>query len=536
MIRRMKEKTKNGFSHLYLSIPATLPPLSSFPHGLALTLSSSPSTVLFYASLLLPPCINGILLSPSHFFDSSSHRTVWLPPFSSSPPTVLIYPVLLLPAFINGIIISPSIPFSSLDLSLGSFGAQGVGGPSLDLDLDLLPGSSSIPALPFQTRVISEMDKSLMMDISANAMDELIMLLQMEEPLWMKSKTDGRDVLNLESYDRIFPRANHVKNPNIRIETSRDSGVVIMNGFWSTCLLIRLNKWVELFPTIISKARTIEVLSPEMRGSWNERWLATLQRICLSDGDWHSYSGPWRRRSKMKLAQRMINSFCSSISTSSGHRWITLAGMSEVGVRITVHNNTDPGQPHGVVLRAATSIWLPLSSQNVFNFFRYERTRAQWDVLSNGISVQEVAHIANGSHPGNCISVLLAFNANQNNMLVLQESCTDSSGSLMVYAPVELPAINIAMSSEDHPSFIPLLPSGFAISPDGQPDQGAGTGGASTSSNTHGSNDLCHGINLELLPYHTFHFQDCSGTCIDEHSPILHEEVPNYTHLVKLLL
>lgn len=30
----------------------------------------------------------------------------------------------------------------------------------------------------------------------------------------------------------------------------------------------------------------------------------------------------------------------------------------------------------------------------------------QWDVLSNQNPVQEVAHIANGSHPGNCISVL----------------------------------------------------------------------------------------------------------------------------------
>ncbi|KAF8378849.1 hypothetical protein HHK36_030198 [Tetracentron sinense] len=499
------------------------------------------------------------------------------------------------------------IPFSSLDLSVGSFGAQGVGGPSLDLDL--LPGSSLTPALPFQTRPISEMDKSLMADISANAMDELIRLLQMEEPLWMKSKTDGRDVLNLESYDRIFPRANHVKNPNIRIEASRDSGVVIMNGLALVNMFTDSNKWVELFPTIISKARTIEVLSPEMRGSRNgnfsdskgseqiygelqvlsplvsprefyllrycqqieqglwaivdvsfefsggdpivassrchrlpsgcliqdmsngyskvtwvehvevedktethqlyrdfvhsglafgaERWLATLQRMCeryaclmVTGTPTRDLGGvipsPDGRRSMMKLAQRMINSFCASISTSSGHRWITLAGMSEVGVRITVHKNTDPGQPHGVVLSAATSIWLPVSSQNVFNFFRDERTRAQWDVLSNGISVQEVAHIANGSHPGNCISVLRAFNANQNNMLVLQESCTDSSGSLVVYAPVELPAINIAMSGED-PSFIPLLPSGFAISPDGRPDQGAGTGGASTSSNTHES-------------------------------------------------
>lgn len=65
-------------------------------------------------------------------------------------------------------------------------------------------------------------------------------------------------------------------------------------------------------------------------------------------------------------------------------------------------------------------------------------------------------------------------------MLILQESCTDASGSsLVVYSTVDLPAINIAMSGED-PSYIPLLPSGFAILPDGRPDQGAA--GASTSS------------------------------------------------------
>lgn len=70
-------------------------------------------------------------------------------------------------------------------------------------------------------------------------------------------------------------------------------------------------------------------------------------------------------------------------------------------------------------------------------------------------------------------------------MLILQESCIDSSGALVVYCPVDLPAINIAMSGED-PSYIPLLPSGFTISPDGRPDQGDG---ASTSSaSTHSGN------------------------------------------------
>lgn len=65
-------------------------------------------------------------------------------------------------------------------------------------------------------------------------------------------------------------------------------------------------------------------------------------------------------------------------------------------------------------------------------------------------------------------------------MLMLHGNFIDSSVSLIIYCPVDLPAINIAMSGED-PSYIPLLPSGFTISPDGRLDQGDG---ASSSSST----------------------------------------------------
>lgn len=488
------------------------------------------------------------------------------------------------------------VHISSLDIRMASFDGYGVGaGPSLDLDL--LPGSSSsMPNLPFQPVVISDIDKSLMSDIAANAMEELLRLLQTNEPLWIKSTNDGKDVLNLESYERIFPKPNntHFKSPNIRVEASRDSGVVIMNGLALVDMFMDSNKWVELFPTIVSIAKTIEVISPGMLGTHSgslqlmyeelqvlsplvptrefytlrycqqieqglwaivnvsydlpqfasqcrshrlpsgcliqdmpngyskvtwlehveiedktpihrlyrdlvhsgsafgaERWLTTLQRMCewfaclrVSSTSTRDLGGvipsPDGKRSMMKLAQRMVNNFCTSVGTSNSHRSTTLSGSNEIGVRVTVHKSSDPGQPNGIVLSAATTFWLPVSPQNVFNFFKDERTRPQWDVLSNGNAVQEVAHIANGSHPGNCISVLRAFNTSHNNMLILQESCIDSSGSLVVYCPVDLPAINVAMSGED-PSYIPLLPSGFTITPDGHLEQGDG---ASTSSST----------------------------------------------------
>lgn len=86
---------------------------------------------------------------------------------------------------------------------------------------------------------------------------------------------------------------------------------------------------------------------------------------------------PDGKRSMMKLAQRMVNNFCTSISTSSSHRWTTLSGFNEVGVRVSAHKSSDPGQPSGVVFSAATTFWLPVSPQNVFSFFKDERTRPQ---------------------------------------------------------------------------------------------------------------------------------------------------------------
>lgn len=65
---------------------------------------------------------------------------------------------------------------------------------------------------------------------------------------------------------------------------------------------------------------------------------------------------------------------------------------------------------------------------------------------------------------------MLAYNKSQNNMLILQESCIDSSGSLVIYSPMDLPAINIALSGEDT-TYIPLLPSDFTISSDGRQGQ-----------------------------------------------------------------
>lgn len=67
------------------------------------------------------------------------------------------------------------------------------------------------------------------------------------------------------------------------------------------------------------------------------------------------------------------------------------------------------------------------------------------------------------------------MNANQTSMLILQETCIDAAGSLVVYAPVDIPAMHVVMNGGDS-AYVALLPSGFAIVADG-----AVTGGRSPS-------------------------------------------------------
>ncbi|KAK7343568.1 hypothetical protein VNO77_12395 [Canavalia gladiata] len=210
-----------------------------------------------------------------------------------------------------------------------------------------------------------------------------------------------------------------------------------------------------------------------------KRWVAALDRQCerlassmatnIPAGDLCVITSHEGRKSMLKLAERMIMSFCTGVGASTAHCWTALTQASSDDVRVMTRKSMDdPGRPPGIVLSAATSLWLPVPPKRVFDFLRDENSRSEWDILSNGGLVQEMAHIANGRDPGNCVSLLRvnSGNSSQSNMLILQESLTDSTGSYVVYAPVDLVAMNVVLSGGD-PDYVALLPSGFAVLPDG---------------------------------------------------------------------
>lgn len=454
--------------------------------------------------------------------------------------------------------------------------------PEHMIPLPFMPETSHFPG---NTLILDE-EKSLAMDLAMSSMNELLKMSHMGEPLWVRAAHTGKQVLNLEEYSRMFSWSVNLKHdPNqFRTEATRDTAVVIMNSITLVDAFLDANKWMELFPSIISRAKTLQVVHSEVPGhasgsihlmyaelqllsplvptreahflrycqhnaeegtwaivdfpidafqndyppsfpyykrrpsgciiqdmpngysrvTWVEhaevedgpinnvfsslvssgvafgaqRWLAVLQRQCerfaslmaRNISDLGVIPSPEARKSLMNLAQRMIRTFCLNISTSYGQSWTALSESADDTVRITTRRVTEPGQPNGLILSAVSTTWLPYQHKQVFDFLRDERLRAQLDVLSNGNSLNEVAHIANGSNPGNCISLLrinVASNSSQSVELVLQESCSDDSGSLVVYATIDVDAIQMAMNGED-PSCIPLLPMGFVIVPMGQ--------------------------------------------------------------------
>lgn len=250
---------------------------------------------------------------------------------------------------------------------------------------------------------------------------------------------------------------------------------------------------IQELPNGYSKVTWVEHVEVDDRGVHNiyrslvnsglafgaKRWVATLDRQCerlasamannIPAGDVGVITTPEGRKSMLKLAERMVLSFCSGVGASTAHTWTTLSGSGADDVRVMTRKSMDdPGRPPGIVLSAATSFWIPVPPKRVFDFLRDENSRSEWDILSNGGLVQEMAHIANGRDPGNCVSLLRVNSANssQSNMLILQESCSDSTGSYVIYAPVDIVAMNVVLSGGD-PDYVALLPSGFAILPDG---------------------------------------------------------------------
>jgi homeobox-leucine zipper protein len=182
--------------------------------------------------------------------------------------------------------------------------------------------------------------------------------------------------------------------------------------------------WVEHAEADDDDAAVHELYRPLARSGLAfgaRRWAAALKRQCerltsaMSTGAAAASPGGGvltsaeGRQGVLRLAERMVASFCAGVTASTTHQWTALSGSGGAeDVRITTRKSVgDPGRPPGIILNAATSFWLPAPPPRIFGFLRDDAMRSEWDILlSNGGAVQEMAHIASGRDQGNAVSLL----------------------------------------------------------------------------------------------------------------------------------
>ncbi|XP_010430051.1 PREDICTED: homeobox-leucine zipper protein GLABRA 2-like [Camelina sativa] len=205
-------------------------------------------------------------------------------------------------------------------------------------------------------------------------------------------------------------------------------------------------------------------------------WVATLQLHCERLVFFMATNVPTKdslgvttlagRKSVLKMAQRMTQSFYRAIAASSYHQWTKITTKTGQDMRVSSRKNLhDPGEPTGVIVCASSSLWLPVSPTLLFDFFRDEARRHEWDALSNGAHVQSIASLSKGQDRGNSVAIQ-TVKSREKSIWVLQDSSTNSYESVVVYAPVDINTTQLVLAGHD-PSNIQILPCGFSIIPDG---------------------------------------------------------------------
>ncbi|CAM0903308.1 unnamed protein product [Alopecurus aequalis] len=456
-------------------------------------------------------------------------------------------------------------------------------------------GGSSSMGTAITAMAKAGIDKSVFLELATSAMDELVKMAQMDEPLWnpsvpLPAGSLAKHTLDYKEYLNTFSPCIGVKPAGFVSEASRESGLVISHSSAALVeILMDERLWSRMFSCIIAKSVTMEEISTGVAGSrdgalllmqaelrvlsplvptrevtflrfctqlgegawavvdvsidelvmeqgqavaytsanmkcrrlpsgcvvqdahnglckvtWVEhteydessvhqlyrpllrsglalgagRWFSTLQRKCECLDILMPYLAAPKQdssdvdgtRSLLKLAQRMMENFCAGVSASSA-AWSRLDGfMGNTGedVRVMARRSVDePGVPPGVVLCAATSVWMLVTPKRLFNFLCDEEMRPEWDILSKGGPMQEMTKVAKGQQNGNAVSLLRANakDLQDSSILILQETCTDASGSMVVYAPVDIPAMRLLMDGGGDSTSVALLPSGFAVLP-----------------------------------------------------------------------
>ncbi|KAH7840004.1 hypothetical protein Vadar_011223 [Vaccinium darrowii] len=171
--------------------------------------------------------------------------------------------------------IAASIPSpmsnSSLEIAVGhGFDGLSLVDTTFSMGLDSKDGflnALPIASMPPTTSTIGmggpdiHLEKPVFLELGLRALDELVKLAQIDNPLWLKSLDGGMEVLNHEAYMRSCPPCTRMKPCDLVTEATRATGSVAINSLAIVETLMDVNQWTEMFPCMVGRASADVIFS-----------------------------------------------------------------------------------------------------------------------------------------------------------------------------------------------------------------------------------------------------------------------------------
>ncbi|KAK6142339.1 hypothetical protein DH2020_022687 [Rehmannia glutinosa] len=112
--------------------------------------------------------------------------------------------------------------------------------------------------------------KPMVIELATAAMEELMRIAQLGEPLWVPSMDRNTASLNEDEYLRSFSRVFGPKPCGFKSEASRETVVVAMSAANVIEILMDVELWSNVFSGVVSRANNLQVISSGVGGSFNE--------------------------------------------------------------------------------------------------------------------------------------------------------------------------------------------------------------------------------------------------------------------------
>ncbi|KAH6557661.1 hypothetical protein KP509_1Z101600 [Ceratopteris richardii] len=126
---------------------------------------------------------------------------------------------------------------------------------------ELLTTGPSVAELATRPLCLADSEKRVVVELAVSAMEELAQVAQAGEPLWVHDPSSGCERLDDKKYLQQFPRVIGPTPTDLKVEATRETGIVFINGSTLAGTLMDLSRWEEMFPAIVCKSWIVEVLS-----------------------------------------------------------------------------------------------------------------------------------------------------------------------------------------------------------------------------------------------------------------------------------